>query len=187
MRPLALAVAFVVLAPLHARAADITVYAPNIVAGPLRKLAESWTAETGNKVTFAGFNVGRVRTAVEKNDPGDVVVAPTGNFTELVLQGNVVLSGTGTLTLSNNVMSLSFHAYQAELYPTRIRALAVGFVYSWSRLSAVFGAFVIAFVLRGFGVAGVFALIAASMAVVVAAIGIFGPKVKDLTLEEISR
>lgn len=77
-----LAAAFVMLSSMTAQAADITIYAPNIVAGPLRKLAESWTAETGNKVTFAGFNVGRVRTAVEKNDPGDIVVAPTGNFAE---------------------------------------------------------------------------------------------------------
>ncbi len=91
------------------------------------------------------------------------------------------------VTLANNIMSFSFHAYQAELYPTRIRALAVGFVYSWSRLSTVFSAFVIAFVLRGFGVGGVFALIAASMAVVAAAIGLFGPKVRNLSLEEISR
>ncbi len=82
MRQLSLATLFLALSSVGAFAADITVYAPNIVAGPLRKLAESWTAETGNKVTFAGFNVGRVRTAVEKNDPGDVVVAPTGNFTE---------------------------------------------------------------------------------------------------------
>ncbi len=91
------------------------------------------------------------------------------------------------VTLANNIMSFSFHAYQAELYPTRIRALAVGFVYSFSRLSTVFSAFVIAFVLRGFGVGGVFALIAASMAVVVLAIGLFGPKVRGRALEEISR
>jgi len=82
VRPLHFAIALVLVAPLQAQAVDITVYAPNIVAGPLHKLAEAWTAETGNKVTFAGFNVGRVRTAVEKNDPGDVVVAPTGNFTD---------------------------------------------------------------------------------------------------------
>jgi putative MFS transporter len=91
------------------------------------------------------------------------------------------------VTLANNVMSFSFHAYQAELYPTRIRALAVGFVYSWSRLSTVFSAFVIAFFLRAFGVTGVFSLIAASMTVVVIAIGVFGPKVRNLPLESISR
>ena len=67
------------------------------------------------------------------------------------------------LTLSNNTLSFAFHGYQAELYPTRIRALAVGFVYSWSRLSAVFSAFAIAFSLQWFGVAGVFTLIAGSM------------------------
>jgi molybdate transport system substrate-binding protein len=82
VRPVAFAVVLVLLAPLAAHAADITIYAPNIVTGPLKLLAADWTAATGNKVTFAGFNVGRVRTAVEKDDPGDVVVAPTGNFAD---------------------------------------------------------------------------------------------------------
>ncbi|MEO8300367.1 MAG: substrate-binding domain-containing protein [Rhizomicrobium sp.] len=85
MRHLGFAVAFIVLSSVvqtSAWAADITVYAPNIVAGPLKLLAADWTAATGNKVTFAGFNVGRVRTAVDNNDPGDVVVAPAGNFAD---------------------------------------------------------------------------------------------------------
>lgn len=90
------------------------------------------------------------------------------------------------LTLSNNAMSYAFHTYQAELYPTRIRALAIGFVYSWSRLSVVFSAFVIAFFLERFGVAGVFALISGSMVIVMLAIGIMGPATKGLALEEIS-
>jgi putative MFS transporter len=91
------------------------------------------------------------------------------------------------VTLSNNIMSFSFHAYQAELYPTRIRALAVGFVYSFSRLSTVFSAFVIAFFLGRFGVSGVFTLIAASMGIVILAIGLFGPRTRNLSLEEISK
>lgn len=104
------------------------------------------------------------------------------------MRGAALLILFGALvTLANNIMSFSFHAYQAELYPTRIRALAVGFVYSWSRLSTVFSAFVIAFFLGRFGVGGVFTLIAASMTVVVLAIGIFGPRVRNLSLEQISR
>ena len=91
------------------------------------------------------------------------------------------------LTIANNVMSFAFHTYQAELYPTRIRAVAVGFVYAWSRLSVVFMAFVIAFTLRGFGVSGVFTLIAGSMAVVIVAIGLLGPRTRNLSLEEIAR
>jgi molybdate transport system substrate-binding protein len=80
VRYLGLAVTFAALSSFAAQAADITVYSPGIVNGPLKTLADAWTAETGNKVTFAGFNVGRIRIAVGKDDPGDVVVAPTGDF-----------------------------------------------------------------------------------------------------------
>jgi molybdate transport system substrate-binding protein len=79
VRRLRLAAVFVLLSP-AAQAADITVYSPNIVNGPLAKLADAWTAETGNKVIFTGFNVGRIRAAVGKDDPGDVVIAPTTDF-----------------------------------------------------------------------------------------------------------
>jgi putative MFS transporter len=91
------------------------------------------------------------------------------------------------LTCSNNCMSFAFHAYQSELFPTRVRAQAVGFVYSWSRLSAIFSSFLIAFFLRDFGVIGVFAFIAVSMLAVVLSIGIFGPRTRGLALEQISR
>lgn len=90
------------------------------------------------------------------------------------------------VTVANNVLSFAFHSYQAELYPTRIRAVAVGFVYSWSRLSVVFMAFVIAFTLRDFGVPGVFMLIAGSMVVVIAATGLLGPRTRHRSLEEIA-
>jgi putative MFS transporter len=91
------------------------------------------------------------------------------------------------LTLGNNILSFSSHAYQAELYPTRIRARAVGFVYSWSRISVVFSSFVIGFVLDRFGVAGVFTLIAGSMLIVMLAIGLLGPRTNNLALEIISK
>ncbi len=91
------------------------------------------------------------------------------------------------LTCSNNCMSFAFHAYQSELFPTRVRAQAVGFVYSWSRLSAIFSSFLIGFFLRDFGVTGVFAFIAVSMLAVVLSIGIFGPRTRGLPLEVISR
>lgn len=75
-----LALAALLLA-LPAHAADITVYSPGIVNGPLKQLAAEWTAKTGNKVTFAGNNVGRIRTAVTTDAvPADVVVAPVEDF-----------------------------------------------------------------------------------------------------------
>jgi putative MFS transporter len=91
------------------------------------------------------------------------------------------------ITLSNNWLSFAFHAYQPELFPTRIRARAVGFVYSWSRLSVIFSAFIIAFFLREFGVTGVFTFIASCMVLVALIIAVFGPRTRNLALEEISR
>ena len=85
------------------------------------------------------------------------------------------------------MLSYSFHAYQSELFPTRVRARAVGFVYSFSRLSTVFSSFMIAFFLSRFGTPGVFGFIGAAMLVVVLAIGLYGPRTRGLALEQISR
>jgi putative MFS transporter len=82
-------------------------------------------------------------------------------------------------------MSFAYHAYQSELFPTEGRARAVGFVYSFSRLSAVFSAYLIAATLGRFGSAGVFVLIAASMVIVSLTIGLFGPRTRGLALEGI--
>jgi putative MFS transporter len=91
------------------------------------------------------------------------------------------------ITCSNNWMSAAFHTYQAELFPTPIRARAVGFVYSWSRFSAIFTSLTIGYFLEHFGMPGVFVFIAAAMLVVVLSIGIFGPYTRGLALESISR
>ena len=90
------------------------------------------------------------------------------------------------VTFSNNLMSYAYHAYQSELYPTRMRASAVGFVYAWSRLSTVVSSFIIAALLTGFGAPGVFIFIAAAMAVVVAAVGLLGPRTSGLQLESVA-
>src|ERR1700689_5142129 len=97
----------------------------------------------------------------------------------------IIAMGVG-LTLANNIMSYSFHAYQQELFPTGIRARAAGFVYSWSRLSVIFSSFVIAFLLGEIGAIGVFVFIAAAMGVVMATIGLFGPPTSNISLERIS-
>jgi len=97
----------------------------------------------------------------------------------------IILFGS-LITVANNWFGSLFHTYQAELYPTRIRGKAVGFVYSWSRLSGIFVGFIIAALLKDFGTVGVFAFIAGSMAVVALAIGILGPKTSGVSLEILS-
>jgi putative MFS transporter len=90
------------------------------------------------------------------------------------------------LNFANSLLSLSYHAYQAELYPTRVRATAVGFVYSWSRLSTVVSSYVIAFLLGLAGAPGAFGFIAAAMLAVVLSVALFGPPTRGLALETIA-
>jgi MFS transporter, putative metabolite:H+ symporter len=88
-------------------------------------------------------------------------------------------------TLAANIMSYAYHGYQAEVYPTRVRARAIGFVYSWSRLAAAFAGLAIGVLLHNYGVPGVAAFIAISMVVGICMI-LLGPSTKGLTLEKIS-
>src|SRR5271170_2040198 len=90
------------------------------------------------------------------------------------------------LTLANYWFSAAFHAYQSELFPTRLRATGVGFTYSWSRLSAAFTSILIGAVLVH-GVPAVFAVLAVAMTLVAVVIGFLGPRTNGLVLEEISR
>lgn len=91
------------------------------------------------------------------------------------------------IAFCNTVLAYSLHAYQSELYPTRIRARAVGFTYGWSRFSTIFIGFIIAFFLRNHGTIGVFTFIAGSMIIVFFIIALMGPRTTGLRLEEISR
>ena len=91
------------------------------------------------------------------------------------------------ITFSTTNLSYAFHAYQAELYPTRIRARAIGFTYSWSRFSTIFVGFLIAFFLRDYGTIGVFGFIATAMVLCCLVIAIMGPPTARLRLEQISR
>jgi MFS transporter, putative metabolite:H+ symporter len=89
-------------------------------------------------------------------------------------------------TMMNSWLSYSAHNYMTELFPTRFRASAVGFVYSWSRFSTIFTGFIIAWLLGQFGVPAVFLFVAGAMAIVVIGVGGWGPRTNNLALEDIS-
>lgn len=90
------------------------------------------------------------------------------------------------VTFANAWLTFSYHAYQSEMFPTAIRARAVGFCYSFSRLSTVFSSLIIGFFLEHWGTPGVLAFIVASMLIVMTTIGIFGPRTRNLALEDIA-
>jgi MFS transporter, putative metabolite:H+ symporter len=90
------------------------------------------------------------------------------------------------ISLAGQTISVCYHAYQSELFPTAVRCRANGIVYSASRVGAMMSGFLIAFLLRDFGVPGVFVGITACMVAVVVSIGVFGPKTNGLRLEELN-
>ncbi|HLI95123.1 MAG TPA: MFS transporter [Candidatus Baltobacteraceae bacterium] len=115
-----------------------------------------------------------------------LVIAAAGLFFAQSRVAAVVVAFGTIVTLANAWFSCAFHAYQAELYPTRIRAQAVGFVYSWSRFSSIFVGFIIAAVLRSYGTLGVFSVIALAMLVVAITIGAFGIRTNRVALEDLA-
>ena len=98
----------------------------------------------------------------------------------------VAVVGFGALlTLANYWFSAAFHAYQAELFPTRLRGTGVGFTYSWSRLSAAFSSVLVGAVLVR-GVPAVFAMLAVAMGLVAVVVGAMGPRTNRMVLEDVS-
>ena len=90
------------------------------------------------------------------------------------------------ITFCNAWLTFSYHSYQSEMFPTHIRARAVGFCYSFSRLSTVFSSLIIGFLLEQAGTPGVLAFIVSSMLIVMITIGVFGPRTRNLALENIA-
>jgi putative MFS transporter len=116
-----------------------------------------------------------------------ILVAVAGVIFGEAHDGLAIMLSGAAVTIGATVLAFNFHAYQAELYPTEIRALAVGFVYSWSRLSGILSGFLIASVLRNFGVPAVFTLVAGSMVIITLTIGLLGPKTTNRSLESIAQ
>lgn len=99
--------------------------------------------------------------------------------------GMIVVTGS-LITLGNNWMITIFHPYAAELFPTRIRAQAVGLTFSWSRVSAIFVGYWATDLLSAFGPQGVFGMIAAATLVIILAVGALGPTTNGRSLEVLS-
>jgi putative MFS transporter len=116
-----------------------------------------------------------------------VAVAVAGVLFGMVREPVLIVLFGGMVTIANNWLIGIFHTYQAELYPTRIRARAVGFVFSWSRVSSIFVGFWVAALLKHSGVPAVFVLISSAMFVIVVMVGLLGPKTNGIRLEELSQ
>jgi putative MFS transporter len=89
------------------------------------------------------------------------------------------------LTICSEMNSTANHTYRTELFPTQVRAKAVGFVYSFNRLATALSSYLIGFVLLTAGVPGVFWMLAAAMGLGTAVTLLLGPRTLGRAYEEI--
>ena len=80
------------------------------------------------------------------------------------------------VTMANLLTGYSLHTYQSELFPSAIRARAVGFVYSWSRLAVVFSSLIIGSLLQAGGANAVLLFLGATQVAVAVLVAVMGPK-----------
>jgi putative MFS transporter len=146
-------------------------------------------------IIYAGFFVGSIVSiyVIDKVERKTGIIATAiiagvlGTlFAEIGNTAVVVILGfltTFTLWMFSNFL----HTYQAEVFPTRVRSTAAGTVYSVSRVSTSLFTYIITTVFLPHGLLPTFGIIWVFIIVVVADIGLFGPKTSLLRVEEIAQ
>lgn len=89
-------------------------------------------------------------------------------------------------TSVSNIFSNAFHIFQAEIFPTQVRATATSIAYGLSRLSSAAMPFVLLPVLERSGATAMFAIVATAMLIVVVDIGVFAPSTTGRALEQVA-
>jgi len=114
-----------------------------------------------------------------------LLMAATGFLFPLAATGLELVAVGAAITIFSYWFSAVLHAYQAELFPTRLRATGVGFTYSLSRLSAAFSSVLIGALLTH-GVMAVFVFTGGAMVLCALLVAALGPKTNAVALEELS-
>lgn len=89
-------------------------------------------------------------------------------------------------TMAANIFSNAFHVFQAEIFPTAVRATAAGTAYGLSRLSSAAMPFVLLPILERAGALTAFGAISLAMLIVVLDVGLFAPSTTGRPLEDVA-
>ena len=144
-------------------------------------------------LSFAGYPLGSLVSVplVERFERKYLIIVSA-----LLIAGfGIVFAAAGTpwlivlagflLTTASNVFSNSFHIYQAEIFPTAIRATASGAAYSLSRATSVVLPFVAVPLLATAGPVWVFGGSAVLVVLLCIDVGVLGPLTTGRPLEEV--
>jgi len=98
---------------------------------------------------------------------------------------NVMILSTASWFFITTI-SLGLYLYSAEIYPTRMRALATGTGTAWVRLASIIGPFTVGMILPAGGLGGVFLMFGIAALVGGIITLAFGIETRGKTLEELS-
>lgn len=149
---------------------------------------------TFTALTYVGYPIGSLAstTVIERIQRKWLVVGAAaamvvfglvfgfaGSVTVIVISGFLY-------TISSNVFSNAYHAYEVEMFPTQVRATAAGTAYSLSRITNASMPFLLVPLLHDAGAGALFAVIVAAMVVVIVDVSVLGPRTTGLELESIN-
>jgi putative MFS transporter len=115
-----------------------------------------------------------------------LLISVSGAVFAMAINVPMIICAGCLIALGNNWMISIFHPYSAELFPTRIRARAVGFTFSWSRVSSILVGYWVGDLLAAYGADAVFVMIGAAMFSIIVSVGMFGPATNGRALETLS-
>ncbi|MEV0266830.1 MFS transporter [Streptomyces sp. NPDC050617] len=143
-------------------------------------------------LTYFGYPLGSLisLTLIERFERKHLIVASAlamavfgVAFGQAADEFAIVITGVGYTAVSN-IFSNAYHVYQAEIFPTELRATATSWTYAMSRVSTAAMPFALVPVLHAFGAARLFAAVAAVMTVIALEIGVLGPAVNGRSVGE---
>jgi putative MFS transporter len=145
-------------------------------------------------VTFLGYPLGSALSVplVERFERKYLVIGAALGMAAFGLAfgsatSTAVIVACGFLyTIVSNVFSNAYHIYQAEVFPTRLRATATSSTYSLSRLSSGLMPFILLPLLHNAGAGTLFVAVAAALVVVALDIALFGPRTTGRALESVN-
>ncbi|OHV28166.1 MULTISPECIES: MFS transporter [Pseudofrankia] len=143
-------------------------------------------------LTYVGYPLGSLLSlpVIERFERRAVVAVSASGMAVTGLLFGFAGSGTtvvlwGTLfTLISNVYSNGYHVFTAELYPTAVRATAVGAAYALSRLVTAALPFVLIPVLDHAGSGAVFTVVAAALVILALDVLALGPRTTGLPVDQ---
>lgn len=152
------------------------------------------TSLTFTSLTFLGYPIGSALSLpiIERVDRRWLIVGAASLMSVLGIAMGYSSSPAAIVVLGflytavSNVFSNGFHVFQAEIFPTFIRATASGTCYGLSRLSSAAMPFVLLPILQNWGAGPMFSVVALALWILILDIALFAPSTTGRSLEDVN-